>query len=158
MKKFSHYLEEKGLWDNIHAKRKRIKAGSGEKMRKPGSKGAPTDQNFKDASEETVSEISNDAIHNYVKAAMKDYKKQSKKLDDPFMGGAKKPETRAAAKAKYDKRHKGLGSAFKRDLAKKSSQRYVHRPTMTDKIMKGDKDTTLTTKSADQLHKRYKDR
>jgi len=31
-----------GLYSNIHAKRKRIKAGSGEKMRKPGSKGAPT--------------------------------------------------------------------------------------------------------------------
>tara|TARA_Y100000593_G_C4148068_1_gene255636 strand:- start:128 stop:271 length:144 start_codon:yes stop_codon:yes gene_type:complete len=28
------------LYENIHAKRKRIKAGSGEKMRKPGSKGA----------------------------------------------------------------------------------------------------------------------
>jgi hypothetical protein len=45
-------LEEKrGLWDNIHAKRARIKAGSGERMRKPGSEGAPTKQNFKDASE-----------------------------------------------------------------------------------------------------------
>ena len=33
---------KRGLWDNIHAKRKRIKKGSGEKMRKPGSKGAPT--------------------------------------------------------------------------------------------------------------------
>jgi hypothetical protein len=32
----------KGLWDNIHAKRKRIAAGSGEKMRRVGSKGAPT--------------------------------------------------------------------------------------------------------------------
>jgi len=31
-----------GLWANIHAKRARIAAGSGEKMRKPGSKGAPT--------------------------------------------------------------------------------------------------------------------
>lgn len=31
-----------GLWANIHAKRKRIKNGSGESMRKPGSKGAPT--------------------------------------------------------------------------------------------------------------------
>jgi|TARA_R110000772_G_scaffold242446_1_gene355037 hypothetical protein len=38
-----------GLYANIQAKRKRIKAGSGEKMRKPGSKGAPTSQNFKDA-------------------------------------------------------------------------------------------------------------
>ena len=34
----------RGLWDNIHAKRKRIKAGSGEKMRKPGSKGSPTNK------------------------------------------------------------------------------------------------------------------
>ena len=37
------------LYENIHKKRKRIKAGSGEKMRKPGSKGAPTEKNFKDA-------------------------------------------------------------------------------------------------------------
>ena len=34
--------KKRGLWDNIHAKRKRIKAGSGEKMRKASSKGAPT--------------------------------------------------------------------------------------------------------------------
>ena len=33
-----------GLWANIHAKRKRIKEGSGEKMRKKGAKGAPTDK------------------------------------------------------------------------------------------------------------------
>jgi len=38
-----------GLWANIHAKRKRIKSGSGEKMRSPGSKGAPTKDNFKQA-------------------------------------------------------------------------------------------------------------
>jgi len=44
-------IEEGGLWANIHAKRKRIKNGSGESMKKPGSKGAPTDQDFKDASE-----------------------------------------------------------------------------------------------------------
>lgn len=31
-----------GLYKNIHEKRKRIAAGSGEKMRKPGTKGAPT--------------------------------------------------------------------------------------------------------------------
>lgn len=36
-----------GLYANIQAKRERIKAGSGEKMRKPGSKGAPTDKAFK---------------------------------------------------------------------------------------------------------------
>lgn len=38
-----------GLYANIHAKRKRIAAGSGEKMRKVGSKGAPTKTNFKEA-------------------------------------------------------------------------------------------------------------
>lgn len=37
------------LYKNVHAKRKRIAAGSGEKMRKPGTKGAPTAQDFKDA-------------------------------------------------------------------------------------------------------------
>ena len=37
---------KRGLYANIHAKRKRIAAGSGEKMRKPGAKGAPTKANF----------------------------------------------------------------------------------------------------------------
>ena len=37
------------LYENIHAKRKRIKAGSGEKMKKKGQKGRPTAQDFKDA-------------------------------------------------------------------------------------------------------------
>ena len=41
--------KRKGLYANIHAKRKRIKAGSGETMRKPGSKGAPTAKAFKKA-------------------------------------------------------------------------------------------------------------
>jgi hypothetical protein len=36
-----------GLYSNIHAKRARIKAGSGERMRKPGSKGAPTAAAFR---------------------------------------------------------------------------------------------------------------
>jgi hypothetical protein len=35
-----------GLYDNIHAKRKRIAAGSGEKMKKPGTKSAPTKADF----------------------------------------------------------------------------------------------------------------
>lgn len=38
-----------GLYSNIAAKRRRIKAGSGEKMRKPGSKGAPTDKAFRES-------------------------------------------------------------------------------------------------------------
>jgi hypothetical protein len=38
-----------GLYANIHRKRARIEAGSGEKMRKAGSEGAPTAKDFKDA-------------------------------------------------------------------------------------------------------------
>mgnify|MGYP003135321723 CR=1 FL=1 len=40
-----------GLYANIKAKKDRIKAGSGETMRKPGSKGAPTAANFKRAAQ-----------------------------------------------------------------------------------------------------------
>ena len=42
-------MAKRGLYANIHAKRKRIAAGSGEKMRKVGAKGAPTNANFKRA-------------------------------------------------------------------------------------------------------------
>ena len=38
-----------GLYANIHAKRERIAAGSKERMRKPGSKGAPTAKAFEDS-------------------------------------------------------------------------------------------------------------
>ncbi len=38
-----------GLYSNIHAKRKRIAEGSKEKMRKPGTEGAPTSDAFKKA-------------------------------------------------------------------------------------------------------------
>ena len=41
--------KKRGLWDNIHAKRKRIKGGSGERMRKKGEKGAPTEEQIKQA-------------------------------------------------------------------------------------------------------------
>ena len=48
---FTQYAEggPVGLYANIHAKKKRIAAGSKEKMRKPGSKGAPTTQAFIDS-------------------------------------------------------------------------------------------------------------
>jgi len=52
-------MAKKGLYANIHAKRKRIKEGSGEKMRKPGSKGAPTSKNFKDAAKTAKRKRSN---------------------------------------------------------------------------------------------------
>lgn len=39
----------KGLYENIAAKRRRIKEGSGEKMRKPSTKGAPTAKAFRES-------------------------------------------------------------------------------------------------------------
>jgi|MGYP003625927197 hypothetical protein len=42
-------MAKPGLYSNIHAKKKRIAAGSGEKMRKVGTKGAPTSANFRAA-------------------------------------------------------------------------------------------------------------
>jgi hypothetical protein len=42
-------MAKTGLYANIHAKRKRIEAGSSEKMNKVGSKAAPSAKDFKDA-------------------------------------------------------------------------------------------------------------
>ena len=42
-------MAKQGLYANINAKKKRIESGSGEKMRKVGSKGAPTSKDFKEA-------------------------------------------------------------------------------------------------------------
>jgi hypothetical protein len=42
-------LMKPGLYANINAKRNRIAAGSGEKMRKPGAKGAPTASAFRES-------------------------------------------------------------------------------------------------------------
>jgi hypothetical protein len=45
---FTQYADggKVGLYENIYKKKARIAAGSGEKMRKPGSKGAPTKADF----------------------------------------------------------------------------------------------------------------
>jgi len=42
-------MPQRGLYANINAKRKRIARGSGERMRTPGTKGAPTDKAFKES-------------------------------------------------------------------------------------------------------------
>jgi len=46
---FNMATKKQGLYSNIHAKRERIAKGSGEKMRKVGSKGAPTAKAFRDS-------------------------------------------------------------------------------------------------------------
>ncbi len=44
-------MARRGLYANIAAKKRRIKAGSGEKMRTPGSRGAPSKANFRRAAQ-----------------------------------------------------------------------------------------------------------
>jgi hypothetical protein len=56
--------EKPGLYANINAKRKRIEAGSGERMRKPGSEGAPSAKDFKDAAK-TVKEAKDEQEYGY---------------------------------------------------------------------------------------------
>ena len=46
-------MKKPGLYANIHAKRERIAAGSKEKMRKPGTKGAPTKKAFIESAKTT---------------------------------------------------------------------------------------------------------
>ena len=83
-------IEEKGpgLWANIHAKRERIKRGSGERMRKPGSKGAPTPEALKSAKEEfEMEEAANPAQQAAIAIAMK---KAGKKPKSEEYTGAEK--------------------------------------------------------------------
>ena len=60
MLSFKTFISEGGLWDNIHAKRKRIANGSGEHMRKPGSEGAPTAADLKRSAVKEEAELDHD--------------------------------------------------------------------------------------------------
>ena len=69
-----------GLYSNIWAKRERIKEGSGEKMRKPGTKGAPTAKAFRESAKTAkkgemtmplVKSTSKDAFRKNIKAEVK---------------------------------------------------------------------------------------
>ena len=57
------------LYKNIHNKRRRIKAGSGEKMRKPGDEGAPTKQAFVDSAKTAKSTLRKKMKKKYGKKA-----------------------------------------------------------------------------------------
>ena len=79
----------RGLYENIHAKRKRIKAGSGETMRKPGSKGAPTKAAFNKSAKtakkrKQIMPMVGKKKYPYTRegmaAAMEDSKKSGKKM------------------------------------------------------------------------------
>jgi hypothetical protein len=60
-------LMKQGLYANIHAKRERIKAGSGEKMAKKGAEGRPSAQDFKDAAKTAKPQSRKDMIRDKMK-------------------------------------------------------------------------------------------
>ena len=138
---FKEYLDEgkRGLWDNIHAKRKRIKAGSGEKMRKPGSKGAPTNADFKAANEEVVAkdslnELSKDTLKSYAKKAVPDMQASQNKAKAEYSKAASAKDDETAkthydaanqAKDRTEKRMAGVTGAIKRFNKEELSADYV---------------------------------
>lgn len=84
-KEFISEAAKQGLWANIHAKRERIKNGSGEKMRKPGSKGAPSAQDFKDSQKTSkTDEAANPAQQAAIAVSMKEKGKKPKSLEEQF--------------------------------------------------------------------------
>ena len=97
-KQSSSVAEGKGLWDNIHAKRNRIKAGSGEKMRKPGSEGAPSKQDFVDASEAMEKKTPQEKFKAGLKKAGYDPDAGAKRLTDLL---AKQKKEREEHEKKY---------------------------------------------------------
>ena len=60
-------MAKQGLYANIHAKRERIKAGSGEKMRKVGSEGAPSAKDFKESAKTAKPQNRKDMIREKMK-------------------------------------------------------------------------------------------
>jgi len=111
-----------GLWANIHAKRERIKHGSGERMRKPGSKGAPSAQDFKDSAKTSKNESMEDELEESGLQAYLGNKKYGKEGMDALRKAGRDhagKEKMAKIRAKYDKldeveMEEGLG-----DVAKK---------------------------------------
>jgi hypothetical protein len=105
-------LDEKGpgLWANIHAKRERIKKGSGERMRKPGSEGAPKAADFKAA--QAKNESSNygdlDEESQYSEGTIGDAATAAKKQEEERR---KYEEYITYVKPRFDSRLDALGEA-----------------------------------------------
>jgi hypothetical protein len=119
--------EKRGLWDNIHAKRKRIKAGSGERMRKPGSEGAPSAADLKASQKEEVSlDGAFEQIDEISKATMGRYINKAKDSIDTasYRQGHKEAHGSSSKplEKKLTKRHKGIETAVKKLTKEESEQ------------------------------------
>jgi hypothetical protein len=141
---------KRGLWDNIHAKRKRIKAGSGERMRKPGSEGAPTNADFKAASEGVMPTAdepteANKKTAQKVRDMMAKEKKPVKEESEELGEVSKATMGRYINKAKdsidsasYRQGHKEAHGSSSKALEKKLSKRHKGIETAVKKLTKED--------------------
>ena len=99
--------EKAGLYANTHAKRERIKHGSGEHMRKPGTKGAPTSQSWKDAAKTAKTEAANPAQQAATAIAMKNAGKKPKHSEKEmeeanYKGWVSNPQANLASRFAHD--------------------------------------------------------
>ena len=106
--------------------------------------------------EANVDEISNKKLAQYKQKAGDQYQKSRDYLDGPkFPVQRQNPAAVKRHTDRLKRRHKGIGSVIKRDMAG-PDQKYITRPSMGDRIKQGAKGDSMTTKRADQLHKSYK--
>ena len=96
-------IEEAGLWDNIHAKRERIKKGSGERMRKPGSEGAPSEKDLKNS--QTNEEVVAEADKHSMLGKIQRHQELKNKVDTSFadIGKAQKAGDHSTASKAFRK-------------------------------------------------------
>jgi hypothetical protein len=139
---------KRGLWDNIHAKRKRIKAGSGERMRKPGSEGAPSNADLKAASEgvmPTADEPSDkdkktaQKIRDMMAKEKKPVKEEAEELDEiskATMGRYINKAKDSIDTASYRQGHKEAHGSSSKTLEKKLSKRHKGISTAVNKLTK----------------------
>jgi len=139
---------KRGLWDNIHAKRKRIKAGSGERMRKPGSEGAPTNADFKAASEGVMPTADEPSakdkkvaqkIRDMMAKEKKPVKEDSEQIDElskPTMGRYINKAKDSIDMASYRQGHKEAHGSSSKPLEKKLTKRHKGIETAVGKLTK----------------------
>lgn len=102
-----------GLWSNIHAKRERIKSGSGEQMRKPGSKGAPSPDAIRSAKEAVDPNLPKNRLEGS-KSLVDNYKKNTPGQTRTTVETVK----RVMQEAEYQGRDVPLGKKMKGDVKK----------------------------------------
>lgn len=158
--------ESKGLWANIHAKRERIKNGSGERMRKPGSEGAPSEEDLKNSQvkEDTLQEgrpsqrhpLEGHEYHRKTDAELeyiaKDAHKAAEAMKSHNTDAENKYRDQAndSATVRYFRKKNGMPNWYKK--------KYGHvNESLADMVMGAAKDAGLKAKVAKSSAERKKD-